>query len=167
MPSASVDAGTFHCRASGHAGTLPITSASPVRRNGGTWASATPSDASVAQSAIAPSASSVALTGAASRLAPPEAPQHEERRADRRRLGQAGCALDPRRPFDRLAVAASLPGLLLHAGGPFAATRQVGVDRRQPPLHHLGRRLLGVRLEHRRELLDRGIRLAQARDRER
>src|SRR6185369_7288276 len=56
MPSASVAGGTFHWRASGQAGTLPITSASPVSRKGGTCWSETPSDARVAHSAIAPSA---------------------------------------------------------------------------------------------------------------
>jgi hypothetical protein len=35
---------------------LPITKASPVSRKGGTWRSETPSDASVAHSAIAPRA---------------------------------------------------------------------------------------------------------------
>ena len=59
------------------------------------------------------------------------------------------------------------PRLRLHAGDPLAPTRQVGIDRVEPALDDLRRRLLGVRLQQRRELLDRGVGLAQARDGER
>src|SRR5438445_6098252 len=55
-PSASVPAGTRHCRTRGHAGMLPITSARPVSKKGGTCRNETPSVASVAHKTIAPSA---------------------------------------------------------------------------------------------------------------
>src|SRR2546423_2956649 len=66
MPSASVEGGTRHSRTRGHAGMLPITSARPVSRTGGTCASETPSAASVAHNAIAPRAYRLACMGAAS-----------------------------------------------------------------------------------------------------
>ena len=168
MPSASVDAGTRHCRASGQAGTLPITSASPVRRNGGTWPRATPSEARVAQSAIAPSASSVALTAARRRLSARTAtPARSRRRSATARTGLAprssrddqsnGCSPWPR----RARASSSMPAAHSRRRGRSA------FDGAQAALDDLRRRLLGIRLQQRRELLDRGVGLAQARDGER
>src|SRR5690349_314476 len=56
MPSSKVAGGTFHWRTSGQAGTLPITSAMPVSRKGGTCRSDRPSEARPAHRAMAPSA---------------------------------------------------------------------------------------------------------------
>ena len=58
-PSASVAAGTFQACTRTSPGTLPIVSASPVSRNGGTCESDAPSAASVPHSRIAPSAARI------------------------------------------------------------------------------------------------------------
>ena len=159
--------GTRHCRASGHAGTrCRSPGRSPVRESGGTCAKATPSEARVAQSAIAPSASS----GRAHRRA--AAAQRQNRhsqpdcRDDRRRRGP-GCGprstqvdqsigLPCRR---RCRASSSMPATHSRRRGRsawIASSRRFTTS---------AGGLLGVRLEHRRELLDRGVGLAQARDR--
>src|SRR3954471_18081338 len=80
MPSARVRVGTDHTRrwrsSDGRLSTLPIVRARPVRRKGGTWASDVPSEARVAQNAIAPRASKVAedMGGEHSGPAPAAAP---------------------------------------------------------------------------------------------
>ena len=58
-PRASVAGGTFHARTRASPGRLPIASASPVSRNGGTCESDAPSAASVPHSRIAPSAARI------------------------------------------------------------------------------------------------------------
>ena len=148
MPSASVDAGTRHCRASGQAGTLPTSSASPVRRNGGTCARATPSEASVAHSAIAPSAEQRRAHRRAPRRSAPEAPHAARvpRRTRARARTEVRIAFAPSRD-DRArigfadAAAALRVGLGLHAGGPLAPARQIGVERVETALDDLRRRL--------------------------
>ncbi len=58
IPSSSVGSGTRHWRQRHDPGSAPSTSAHPVSRNGGRWASARPSAASELHSRIAPAAAS-------------------------------------------------------------------------------------------------------------
>ena len=142
----------------------------PSQEEGRNVARATPSEARKAQSAIAPSASRVALNAApAGRLSARTAtPARCRRRSAPRGPGwcRALASAKTSRTEARRGRGAR--------GPPSPGRRRTRAGAARSPsiagetaLENLGRRLRQVRLQQRRQLLDRGIGLAQARDGER